>query len=625
MIIEHTNSPEDIKELSYEQLEILAEELRDEVLNTVSKSGGHLASNLCVAELTLALHRVFDSPEDKIIWDVGHQSYIHKMITGRKHLLNTLRRYNGISGFTCRAESPHDPFGAGHGSTALSAALGIAAANKLKDNPNYTIAVIGDGAFTGGMVYEALNNCGDYDRLIIVLNDNDMSISKNVGGISRYFRRFRNSARYFRFKHSISKMFGSIPLIGKGLIKISKKAKNRVKRILVKENFFEVMGLNYFGPIDGNNQKQLEILLNEAKLSDKCSVVHICTTKGKGYKPAEEKAEKFHSIGSFDIETGKPSQGARPTFSSHFGNLMTEYAKVDKSICGITAAMTDGTGLGAFAAEHPDRFFDVGIAEGHATTFCAGLATQGNKAVFAVYSTFFQRGYDQFLHDVAIQKLPVILALDRAGFVGEDGVTHHGIFDVSLLNTIPGTVIYSPESFEDFDFAFERAMTSNKPVAIRYPKGSPEEYDRSIFNMAGDTGVCEFGPNPTVSIISYGRITKNALLAAGMLYQKGINCRVIKLICIKPLDFEKISLFLGQTSLVYILEEGMKRGGIGETLASTLCPSDPGRKYAVRAIEDNFVLHGSNDELFAQCGFSPNQITREILSLLNKDSENQDS
>ncbi len=618
MILNNINQPNDIKNLTQTELEQLTEELRDEVIRTVSETGGHLASNLGVVELTVALHRVFNSPDDKIIWDVGHQSYIHKILTGRKDRMESLRQYEGLSGFTRREESEHDPFGAGHSSTSISAAVGIAAANKINGNKNFTIAVVGDGAFTGGMIYEALNNCAGKDRLIIILNDNEMSISPNVGGMSRYFRRFRTTARYFKFKHRLKRVFGAIPLIGKGLVFAARKTKNGFKRLVVSENFFEVMGLTYYGPIDGNNEKHLEIVLGEAKNDEKCSVVHICTKKGKGYRYAEEKPDLYHSISGFDVESGDIKNGAKKSFSDCFGELITQAAQADKDICAVTAAMSGGTGLEVFENTFPERFFDVGIAEGHALTFSAGLASQGKKAVFAVYSTFFQRAYDQLLHDAAIQGLPVILALDRAGFVGEDGATHHGIFDAAVINSIPETVIYSPECFEDMRYAFSKAFSVNGPVAIRYPKGSPAEYDRSIFKNIGDMCVCEFGPFPTACLITYGRITKNALLACAQLYKQGIHTRIIKLIRIKPINYRKLSMLSGDTESVYILEEGIKAGGIGETIVSNLCQSGflEGKKTRVRAVEDRFLQQGSNEQLYKECGFLPEQIAAEVAQIV---------
>lgn len=617
MIIENITSPADIKSLTQPELDLLMNELRETVIRTVSKTGGHLASNLGVVELTVALHRVFDSPNDKIIWDVGHQSYIHKILTGRKDRMESLRQYEGLSGFTKRTESAHDPFGAGHSSTSVSAAVGIAAANKLDGNENYTIAIVGDGAFTGGMIYEALNNCAETERLIIILNDNEMSISPNVGGMSRYFSRFRNTKRYFNIKHFFKRFFGAIPFIGSRLINGARRCKNRIARFIVRENFFELLGLTYYGPLDGNNENHLETVLNEAKKNKKCSVVHIYTKKGKGYSFAEEKPDLFHSVGGFDVESGVIKNGHKKSFSDCFGELMTEAGKRNKEICAVTAAMCGGTGLDAFAEYFPERFFDVGIAEAHALTFSAGLASQGKRAVFAVYSTFFQRAYDQLIHDAALQELPIILALDRAGFVGDDGATHHGVFDVSLMNNIPNTEIYSPECFEDMRYSLEKALKSKHPVCVRYPKGAPEEYDRSIFKNVGDFSFCDFGTAPAVILITYGRITKNALLAAADLYKNGVNVRVIKLVRIKPLDFKILATVASGANCIYVLEEGIKTGGFGDVLIRTFCESGftDGKKVKLRAINDQFVPHGNNAILFKDCGFLPEQIVSEIMEV----------
>lgn len=624
MILENIHSPKDIKNLTQSELDILIKELRETVIRTVSKTGGHLASNLGVVELTVALHRVFNSPDDKIIWDVGHQSYIHKLLTGRKDRFDTLRQYGGLSGFTKREESEHDPFGSGHSSTSISAAVGIAAANKLAGKDDYTIAVVGDGAFTGGMIYEALNNCADKNHLIIILNDNEMSISPNVGSISRYFRRFRISPRYFRLKNFIKRFFSSIPFIGEGLVNVTRKIKNRIKRMLVSENFFEVMDLNYYGPVDGNNEKHIELVLNEAKKENKCSVVHICTKKGKGYPYAEEKPDLYHSVGGFDIESGEIKNGHKKTFSEHFGEIMVEAGKRDKDICAITAAMCGGTGLSDFAQYFPDRFFDVGIAEEHALTFSAGLASQGKKAVFAVYSTFFQRAYDQLVHDAALQKLPVILALSHAGLVPDDGPTHHGIFDVAIINSTPDTEIYSPECFEDMDYAFQQAFKATCPVCVRYPKNGPEEYDRSIFTSVDGMFYCDFGENPEVSIITYGKITKNALLAAAELYKKGIHTKVIKLLKIKPIDFEKLNTLTGNAGIIYLLEEGIKSGGVSEVIVSAFAEKGylNNRKVRIRAIDDRFVPHGKCQLLYKDCGFLPEQISAEIEQVITINNEN---
>ena len=622
MLLETISSPADVKAIPEEKLPILIDDIRQELLRTVSQTGGHLASNLGVVELTVALHRVFDCPEDSLIFDVGHQSYVHKLLTGRRESFSTLRSFGGLSGFPSMEESPCDAFGCGHASTSISAAVGIARANRLNGSDAWVVAVIGDGAFTGGMAYEALNNCSSCSNLIIVLNDNNMSIAKNVGAMDNYLSRYRNSAKYFRLKNGVKQFFLKIPLIGGGLVKISRMIKKGVKHLLVRENFFEHLGLTYYGPLDGNDESLLETVLKEAKADGKCSVVHVCTTKGKGYPPAEDRPDLYHGVGKFRPETGlEPVPDARPTFSEVFGETLCDLAEDNPNICAITAAMPDGTGLLPFQERFPDRFFDVGIAEEHAVTFACGLATKGLRPVFAVYSTFAQRCYDQILHDCAVQKLPVVFALDRAGFVGPDGVTHHGIFDVSFLNAVPGLSIYSPVSYDELRGCLKEALSSDGPAVVRYPKGCETEYRRDAFRVCGGPRVLDFGRRPKAAILTYGAVTEKALLAAGQLYSEGISVRVVKLVRIRPLNPEKIRVLTRDIPVLYFLEEGMREGGIAEHLFSSLAEGGlaEGQIFRIRAVEDRFLPHGSNEDLFRLCGFQPDQISAEIRSLLPKD------
>lgn len=619
MILENISSPEDVKQLSPEQLPLLAEELRQEMLQTVSANGGHLSSNLGAVELTIALHRVFSCPKDSIIFDVGHQAYAHKLLTGRREQFHTLRQFGGISGFPRMDESEYDAFGAGHASTSISAAVGIAKANLLNGRKDdYTIAVIGDGAFTGGMAYEALNNCSDCPNLIILLNDNNMSIAKNVGAMDTYLNRFRNSAKYYRMKNRVKTFFQKIPGIGKGLVWVCRKIKLWVKHILVRENFFEHLGLSYYGPLDGNDEPLLETVLTEAKNDGKCSVVHVCTKKGKGYQPAEDRPDLYHGVCPFDTENGMGSS-AKETFSSIFGQTVCEMAEEDSNICAITAAMPDGTGLCGFAERFPGRFFDVGIAEEHAVTFACGLAAKGIKPIFAVYSTFSQRCYDQMLHDCALQNLPVVFGLDRAGFVGPDGATHHGVFDISFLNALPNFTIYSPESFDELRGCLREAVSLASPAVVRYPKGSEVKYRRDAFQNCGGPRVLDFGRRQQVALITYGGITEQALLAAGMLYQEGIGVRIIKLIKIKPLNPEKIRVLTTDIPILYFLEEGMREGGIGEHLFSAMLENGllDEKRVRIRAIEDRFLPHGSNSDLYRECGFMADQVASEIKKMVN--------
>ncbi|MBO4276797.1 MAG: 1-deoxy-D-xylulose-5-phosphate synthase [Clostridia bacterium] len=614
MYLENIKSPADVKALRREEIPELCEEIRQKLLQTVSVNGGHLASNLCVVELTVALHRVFSTPEDKIIFDVGHQSYVHKLLTGRYGQFDTLRRYGGISGFTRRCESDHDAFGAGHSSTSISAAAGIAAADKLHGRDNFTVAVVGDGAFTGGMIYEAINNCAGIDRLIIVLNDNDMSISPNVGGMSRYFSKFRSSTKYFRFKNGTKRAFSHIPLIGDPLIKGARAIKNWFKKRLLSQNYFEQFGLSYYGPVDGADEKHIEAVLREAMQDGSCSVVHVCTKKGKGYAPAEEHPDKFHGISGFDIATGEIKNGRAESFSARFGKIICDRAGKDERIAAITAAMPDGTGLCDFAAKYPQRFFDVGIAEQHALTFACGLAAEGMIPVFAVYSTFMQRAYDQLLHDAALQKLHIICMLDRAGLVGSDGATHHGIFDVSFASAIPGVEIYSPDTFVSLEECFDRALAASGPVIIRYPKDSDPDYGVKRFEGDCETGVYGEKDAPC-AIITYGRMTKNALGAADLLEAGGIKTKVMRLTKLAPLPEDKIIEFAESAEALLFLEEGIESGGIGERTGALLAERGVRTGYAVAAIKGGFPSHGKNEELWEEFGISASKAAKALETL----------
>lgn len=623
MILDSINSTSDIKAIPPEDINTLCDEIRAKIIDTVSKNGGHPASSLGAVELTVALHRVFDSPDDSIVFDVGHQSYAHKLLTGRFDRFDTLRRFGGISGFTLRAESEHDAFGCGHASTSISAAIGIAEANRIKGEQHRVIAVVGDGAMTGGMIYEALNNCADIENLIIVLNDNDMSISRSVGGMNRYLAHFRTSARYFRFKSRTKRFFGAIPLIGKGMIAFARAVRDFFKRLLTSQNMFEQMGLKYYGPLDGNDEKHVELVLREAANDGKCSVVHLITKKGKGYAPAENDPGSFHGVSGFDKETGTIAHSLGESFSSHFGNIMLSAAESDARLCCITAAMADGTGLAEFAKRHPDRFFDVGIAEEHAATFAAGLACKGTRPVFAVYSTFAQRSYDQIIHDICLQKLPVILALDRAGFVGADGPTHHGLFDVSMLISAPDMHVFACESFEDMDYAFAKALSLDAPCAVRYARGIPADYDRAVWkNMVG-VQYCDCGKEPTTAVITYGRTTFNALHAAVLALEKGISVRVIKLVDLLPLDMSKIKLLLCNIDNILFVEEGCRKGGVGEMLLDALVSNKlfDGKRYEIRAIDGVFMPVGTTSELDRLAGFDPESLKDNIIALCGRSEQ----
>ncbi len=611
MILDRINSPEDLKKIPENQLSELAAEIRQMLLDTVSKNGGHLASNLCAVELTIALHRVFDSPKDKIVFDVGHQSYVHKILTGRKDSFSSLRQYGGISGFPKICESEHDAFGVGHSSTSISAAAGIAAANAISGDDAYTIAVVGDGAFTGGMIYEALNNCSDKERLIIILNDNDMSISPNVGGMSRYFSKFRSSVKYFRLKNGVKRFFAKTPLIGNGLTKCARSIKNSFKKIALSQNFFEQFGLTYYGPLNGNDEKHLERVLLEAKDDKKCCVIHICTKKGKGYKYAEERPDLFHGVSGFNIETGELKSGGKESYSERFGKIMCDRAEKNDKIVAITAAMPDGTGLSEFAKKFPNRFFDVGIAEEHAMTFACGLATKGIIPVFAVYSTFMQRAYDQFLHDAALQNLHVIVALDRAGLVANDGATHHGIFDSAYISNIPNVTFYAPNSFEALEECFDKALEANGPVVIRYPKATDSHCDNGI--KCDGFEYVNIGNNCKNTIISYSRLSQNSLKAAEIIG----NTKVVTLTRLSPLPLDSLMEVLKDTDNILFAEEGIKIGGIAQQLNSLLCENRflNNKKFAIKAIDGIFPQHGSNDKLLEELGLSPEAIAKALEDL----------
>ena len=606
-MLSQIHSPEDIRKLSAKELQVLASEIRREIIATVSKSGGHLASNLGITELTVALHRHFQSPEDKIIFDVSHQCYAHKLLTGRYEKFHTLRRYGGISGFTNREESPHDLFTNGHSGTSVSAALGIAEANKLRGNEHYTVAVVGDGSLTNGMIYEALNNCaGKQLNLIIILNDNDMSISRNVGGLHDCLSRIRTSKRYYRLKKNTAKFLKKIPFVGKPLLRGSKKLKDSTKRFFVKNNIFEDLGLIYLGPVDGHSFEKMDIVLEEAKTKHTCCIVHAVTKKGRGYAFSENSPDKYHSIGAFDPKKGAPPP--REDRSAKVGRMLCDKAKSDPRICAITAAMRDGTGLSEFSGIYPERFFDVGIAEEHAITFAGGLAAGGMNPVVFLYSTFAQRVYDQLSHDIAIQKLPLVLAIDRAGLVPNDGITHQGIFDYALFSSIPHTEIDMPETDEETENVFSAALESDKISVIRYPKGKYEPYD-TPYAMQGN-GQFTYSENiarAKTVVITAGRLTRNAAEAIRL---SGKDIALIKLIRVFPLPMEELLSLTANADNIYLLEENYVHGGYGEKLASHI----RNKNVTIHAISD-FVPHGSLPDLFRLCGFMPGQLAEVFCQL----------
>ena len=607
MILEKIHSPADVKALPQEQMEPLCREMREFLVRSVAATGGHLASNLGAVELTIAIHRVFDCPEDRIIFDVSHQSYVHKMLTGRRTFMHTLRRYGGLSGFQKRTESKADPFGSGHSSTSISAAAGFAAADKIAGRKNITVAVIGDGALTGGMAYEALNNCASYDNLVIILNDNGMSISPNVGATSKLLSRIRVSKKYFGFKRFVQKVFLAVPGIGKGLVDMASGFKNWAKRHLVHENLFEQMGMHYFGPLDGHDISAMEDVLKEAKSDGRCSVVHVCTKKGNGYAPSEKNPAFFHGVSGFDRESGEVKESGK-SYSAVFGDTLTRLAVMDKRICAVTAAMEYGTGLAPFAKAFPDRFFDVGIAEEHAMTFSAGLAAGGMKPVFAVYSTFSQRSYDQLIHDVALQKLPVVIALDRAGIVGSDGPTHHGMFDMAYLNSIPGITVWSPYTETELKVCLKRALDLDTPSVVRYPRGNvPEGQSMSDIDYA----VTDFGQSEFIYtvLITTGSETAEAYRACEIAHANGTNVRLIRLIRVKPLP--DITHLIKNARVIVTAEEGMKKGGIGESIAAMCAQKQLRARVTVCGAED-FLPHGDTATLRALAGIDSTSLAQKL-------------
>jgi len=588
-------SPKDLKKLSMDELTALCEEIRQKLILTVSENGGHLAPNLGVVELTVAMHYVFDCPDDSIVWDVGHQSYTHKMLTGRYDRIDTIRKAGGLSGFPRRYESEYDDFGAGHSSTSVSAALGIAKAKQLKGEKSSTIAFIGDGSFTGGLAFEGINNAGRFKgNFIVILNDNKMSISQNVGAVSKHFNAMRISPWYVNAKSGLERILNKIPLIGKPSVNGLTRLKNWFKRGILKTNLFEIFGFRYYGPVDGHSLEDLIKVMQIAKASDKPLLIHALTVKGKGYQFAENDPKSFHGIGRFDIDTGEPLSHS-DSYSNTFGKTLCTLALKDKSICGITAAMTVGTGLTEFSEKYKDRFFDVGIAEEHAVTFGSGLASKGMKPVFAVYSSFLQRAYDQLVHDAAAQNLHLTLAIDRAGIVGEDGETHQGVFDVSILNSIPGTTIYSPCYFEELELSVEHAISKDTGLtAVRYPRGCEPSKPENF--VCRDIDFTVYGnPNASRLIVTYGRLFSEACKAKEQLSAVGIETCILKLCRIKPINPEAVG-FAVNFKRIYFFEEGMRSGGVGESFEYELYKRKFSGTYNLTAIDDTFILHSKDTQ-----------------------------
>ena len=614
-MLERIQKENDIKNLSGEELEILAEEIRQFLVEKVSRTGGHLASNLGVVELTMALHLMFDLPQDKIIWDVGHQSYTHKLLTGRKEGFDDLRRYGGMSGFPKRKESPCDAFDTGHSSTSISAGLGLVAARDLKGEDYRVISVIGDGSLTGGMAYEALNNAAHLKtNFIIVLNDNHMSISENVGGMSRYLAKLRTADIYTGLKKGVTNTLHSIPVIGDPLIEKIRKTKSSIKQLVVPGMFFEDMGITYLGPVPGHNLSLLCRALREASKIDGPVLLHVLTRKGKGYVPAEQAPDKFHGIGPFDIATGEvcSSGEKKDSYTDVFGKVLCDEARRDPKIAAITAAMADGTGLSRFRRMFPDRFFDVGIAEEHAVTFAAGLAAGGMKPVFAVYSSFLQRGYDQLIHDVGLQNLPVVLAVDRAGLVGSDGETHQGIFDLSYLSSIPNMHICAPKNKWELSDMLKFAVAFEAPIAIRYPRG--EAYDGlARFRAPVEYGKAEMlYEEEGIALLAVGSMVKTAEAVRLRLKESGLSCTLVNARFVKPVDEEMIERLARGHRLIVTLEENVASGGFGERVRAFADEKELPAQVLSVTIPDEYVEHGNVELLKKEIGIDEDTVTKRI-------------
>ena len=617
------HSPDDLKGLSLADLENLAGEVRDVILRVCSANGGHVAPSLGVVELTIALHRVFDSPRDRILWDVGHQAYAHKLLTGRRDRFSTLRRLGGVSGFPKRCESPHDAFDVGHSSTSVSAALGFAAARDLKGEHNKVIAVIGDGSMTGGLAYEGLNNAGHLNKdLIVILNDNEMSIAENVGAVSSFLNRTMTSEFVHRIKKEVEGFLRGLDSdVGRGVLHVALKAEKSLKGLFTPGMLFQAFGFEYIGPIDGHNLERLLRTLEGVKKFENSVLVHVLTKKGKGYRPAEENPSLFHGVGPFDLESGivRSSKGSPSSYTAVFGKTMCAIASADARVVAITAAMPDGTGLTTFAEEFPDRFFDVGICEQHGVTFAAGLAAEGLRPVFAVYSTFLQRALDQ-VFDVCLQNLPVVFAIDRAGVVGNDGPTHHGVFDLSYLRIFPNMTIMAPGDENELRHMLSTAVKMNGPVAVRYPRGSGwgVPLDETLVELSVGKGeILRQGDGG--ALLAVGTMVRPALAAAESLADEGIRLTVVNARFIKPLDRDLILDLARRTGIIITVEENALEGGFGTAVLELLEEEGLGGMRVRRlGYPDRYIEQGEQSELRSMCGLDAEGITRSVREFLGE-------
>ncbi len=619
-LLDKINGPEDLQGLSNQEMIGLAAELRQRIIDVVSKTGGHLASNLGVVELTLALHSVYNSPIDKLVWDVGHQCYVHKILTGRNRQFPTLRQLDGIAGFPKSSESEHDAVETGHSSTSVSAALGMALARDMSGDKHNVVAVIGDGALGGGMAFEALNHAGALKvDLTVVLNDNEMSIARNVGALSSHLSNIRTNPRYNRIKRDAESLLHRIPWVGSALYRTADRVKDSLKYLLVSGMLFEQLGFTYLGPIDGHNLIALGRLLNKAKTHKGPVLVHVVTTKGKGYKPAEDNPSLFHGIGPFEKKSGKPRAKKADTYTAAFGREICRLAEKDPRLVAITAAMPDGTGLAPYADKYPRRLLDTGIAEQHAVTMAAGLARSGYRPVVAIYSTFLQRAYDQVLHDVCLPGLPVIMALDRAGLVGDDGETHHGVFDISMLRNIPGLTIMMPKDLPELEQMLAFAMESDGPVALRYPRGGATPLPVTLSGQPLEHGRGELlREGRDVTLVGLGPTLNLVLEAQAVLSHRGISAAVVNPRFVKPLDSDLLQQTVGKTGRVVVVEEHVRAGGLGSAIMEHC--QEAGINPAVRllGISDDFVSHGPVEELRKLCGLTVDNVVQAAEQLMSE-------
>ena len=613
-MLENINSPEDLKKLNILEEQKLAEEIRKYILEIVSKNGGHLASNLGVVELTLALHKVFDFKKDKIIWDVGHQAYVHKILTGRREELKTLRKLNGIAGFPKTSESPYDFFNTGHSSTSISSALGIARARDLKDENYSVLAVIGDGALTGGMALEALNDVGySKTKMTIILNDNEMSISHNIGGLNMFLSKLRTKKMYTRTNIIIKKRINKIPIIGKAIVKMVQKIKRSIKQLIIPKMFFEDIGFTYLGPVDGHNLEELQSILTLSKQIDNPVLIHVLTKKGKGYEIAEKNPDKFHATGPFNIETGESQNKKGKDYSKVFGDKLIKLARKNKKIVAITASMKDGTGLTEFSKEFPNRFFDIGIAEQHALGLAAGMAIEGMIPFVPIYSSFYQRGYDQVIHDIALQNLPVIMCVDRAGIVGADGETHQGTLDMAFFRLVPNLTILAPKDFQELEDMLEFAVELKKPVVIRYPRGGEdkEPFEKHQKIEEGKAEIIKEGKD--ISILTIGKTVARGIKIAKKLQNINIDAEVINVRFLKPLDIETLKNSIEKTKNVITIEDGTIINGLGTSIKELIIDNHmEDVEIKAYAYPDKFIQHGSVEELEKIYGLDEDSIVEDI-------------